>query len=56
MMSLLLSKSNRALSGGPPPKKGAANAVVTFEAQCVIREKIFIWMRCNPLKSPDSDE
>jgi hypothetical protein len=29
---------------------------VTFEAQCDTGKDFFIWIRCNPLKSPDSDE
>jgi hypothetical protein len=32
------------------------NAVVTLWTQCDTRRNILIWIRRNPLKSPDSDE
>jgi len=53
--NLFTAKPNRA-SSAAHSKKGAGNAVVTFEAQCDTGKDFFIWIRCNPLKSPDSDE
>jgi hypothetical protein len=38
---------------GPPGKKDEAR-FVTFWAQCDAGKDFFIWIRRNPLKSPDS--
>ena len=51
-------KSVLYVSQSPGPGRSVArrqeNAAVTLETQCDTGTDFFIWIRCNPLKSPDS--
>jgi hypothetical protein len=37
-------------------RKKAWKRLETFETRCDTGKDFFIWIRCNPLKGPDSDE
>jgi hypothetical protein len=52
------------MAGSPPEQgrpapvggTGKEKAFETFHIQPEIEQDFFIWIRCNPLKSPESDE
>jgi hypothetical protein len=52
LKQFLLARPTRALGAGPRTEGGPETLCTSLETG----KDFFIWIRCNPLKSPDSDE